>query len=67
MKDHNGTDSAERRERPSWYVPIEPISDDRTAQQVLEESWPPRDLELSAETKARLLEFLDQFRVPREP
>ena len=67
MEDHNGTDSAEQRQRPSWYIPIEPIRDDRTAQQVLEESWPPRDLELSAETRARLIEFLDQFRVPREP
>ena len=66
MDDHNGSDSAGPRQRPSWYVPIEPVEDDRTAQQVLEESWPPRDLELSAETKARLTEFLDQFRITRD-
>ena len=33
----NGTDGGERRERPSWYVPIEPIPDDgRTAQDALQ-------------------------------
>ena len=63
----NGADSTQSRQRPSWYIPIEPLEEDRTVQQVLEESWPPRNLKLSAETKAEILEFLEQFRIPRDP
>ena len=61
----NGTD-AEGRERPSWYVPIQPIPEThhKTLAEVFEETFPP--LDLSEETQQELVAYLDQFRVPRE-
>ena len=67
----NGTD-AEGRERPSWYVPIQPRPEDdhRTAAEVLEGTFrkvfgdePP---ELSPEVAAETEAFLNQFLVPRD-
>ena len=61
----NGTD-AEGRERPSWYVPIEPIppSHHKSLAEVFEETFTPLPMseEEAAETKA----YLDQFLVPRD-
>ena len=64
----NGADGSDARERPSWYVPIQPIPEDdqRTLAEVLLDTLghePPR---LSEETQEELVAYLNQFRVPRE-
>ncbi len=64
----NGADGSDSRERPSWYVPIQPIPEDdhRTLAEVLLDTFghdPPR---LSEETQEELVTYLNQFRVPRE-
>ena len=63
----NGTD-AEGRERPSWYVPIQPIPEDdhRTTAEVLRETWGDDPVEMTEEEAAETQAFLDQFLVPRE-
>ena len=64
----NGADPSEARERPSWYVPIQPIpeSDQRSLAEVWLDTFGSEPLELSEETQERLVAYLDQFRVPRE-
>ena len=61
----NGAD-AEGRERPSWYVPIQPIPEThhKSLAEVFEETFKPVPMteEEAAETKA----YLDQFLVPRD-
>ena len=71
MADHptpNGADAGEPRERPSWYVPIQPIPEDdtRTGLEVLLGPFVHEPLELSPELQAETEAFLDQFLVPRE-
>ena len=63
----NGTD-AEGRERPSWYIPIQPIPEDdhRTTAEVLLETLGDEPVQMSPELKAETEAFLDQFLVPRE-
>ena len=62
----NGTDP-KPRERPSWYISIQPIppSHHNTLAEVFEETLEP--LDLSEETQEELAAYLDQFRVAREP
>ena len=63
----NGADAGDGRERPSWYIPIEPIpkDDHRTTIEVLLETL-GRAPKLSEETQKELAAYLDQFRVPRQ-
>ena len=64
----NGVDAGEPRERPSWYVPIQPIpeSDHRSLAEVLLDSFGHDPPDLSEETQKELVAYLDQFRVPRD-
>ena len=64
----NGVDGGEARERPSWYVAIEPIAEDdrRTTAEVLLDTLGDEPLEMSAELEAETKAFLDQFLVPRD-
>ncbi|MCY3571480.1 MAG: hypothetical protein OXH19_09115 [Chloroflexi bacterium] len=64
----NGAEGTEPRERPSWYVPIEPIpeSDQRTTTEVLLDTLGHEPPDLSEETQRQLVEYLNQYRVPRE-
>lgn len=64
----NGTDGGERRERPSWYVPLQPIPEDdmRTGLEVLLDTFGHEPLELPEEVQEELLAYLNQFRVPRQ-
>ena len=66
MDDHNGTDSAEQRERPSWYVPQEPLHDGRTVEQIMLDTFGEDAPSLPEELQGELVAYLDQFRVPRE-
>ncbi len=63
----NGTDREDASQRPDWYVPIEPIEDDRqTVQELLQKLEvvvEPDDL--SDDLRAELAEYLDQFLLPR--
>ena len=64
----NGANASDARDRPSWYVPIQPIAeeDQRTLAEVLLDTLghePPR---LSEETQEELVAHLNQFRIPRE-
>ena len=63
----NGTD-AEGRERPSWYVPIQPIppSHHKSLAEVLLDTFGDEPLDLSLERKAETEAFLNQFLIPRD-
>ena len=64
----NGADASESRERPSWYVPIQPIpeTDHRNLTEVLLDTLGHEPPDLSEETQKELVAYLDQFRVPRD-
>ena len=64
----NGTD-AEGRERPSWYIPIQPIppSHHKSLAEVLRETIGKEPLPMTEEEAAETKAFLDQFLVPRDP
>ena len=64
----NGADAGEPRERPSWYIPLQPIPEDdkRTLTEVLLATFGHEPLELPEDVQEELLAYLNQFRVPRE-
>lgn len=64
----NGVDESDDRERPSWYVPIQPIPEDdhRTTAEVLMDTFGHEPLDLPEELQKELVAYLDQFRVPRD-
>ncbi len=61
----NGASASEPRQRPSWYVPIEPVPEDdhRSVQQVLRETWGDDPVELPPQAAEELLAYLDQYKV----
>ena len=63
----NGTD-AEGRERPSWYIPLQPVPEThhRNLTEVLLDTLGHEPLDLSPERAAETEAYLDQFLVPRE-
>ena len=63
----NGADP-EPRQRPSWYIPIQPIPEDdhRTTAEVLLETFGEEPLPMTEEEAAETQAFLDQFLVPRD-
>ena len=63
----NGVD-AEGRERPSWYIPLQPVpkTHHRNLTEVLLDILGHDPPDLSEETQKELVAYLDQFRVPRE-
>ena len=63
----NGADP-EPRQRPSWYIPIQPIPEDdhRTTAEVLSDTWGDDPVEMSEEEAAETKAYLDQFLVPRD-
>ena len=64
----NGADAGEPRQRPSWYVPIQPIpeSDHRNLAEVLLDTIRHEPPDLSEATQEELVAYLDQFHVPRD-
>ena len=67
MSTVNGTD-AEGRERPSWYVPIQPLPEDdhRTVAEILRDTIGDEPLPMTEEEAAETKAYLDQFLVPRD-
>ena len=62
----NGADSAQSRQRPSWYVPQVPLNDGRTVEQIMLDTFGEDAPPLPEELQDELVAHLDQFRVPRE-
>ena len=64
----NGADASEPRERPSWYIPLQPVpkTHHRNLTEVLLDTLGHDPPDLSEETQKELVAYLDQFRVPRE-
>ena len=63
----NGAKGSGSRERPDWYVPLNPVPDDgRTVLEVLLDTFGTEPIELPDDLMEEHLAYLDSFRVPRE-
>lgn len=64
----NGAKGPESRQRPDWYVPLNPVPDDgRTVLEVLQDTFGTEPFELPDDLKEEIVAYLDSFLVPREP